>query len=89
MFELQPNHLQNEFIKLRPLQETDFEELYLVASDPLVWEQHPNKMRYQKAIFKNYFEGALLSKGAFLILDSKTNEVVGSSRFYYFDSNVK
>jgi RimJ/RimL family protein N-acetyltransferase len=89
MFELQPNHLQNEFIKLRPLQETDFEELYLVASDPLVWEQHPNKMRYQKAIFKNYFEGALLSKGAFLILDSKTNEVVGSSRFYDFDANEK
>jgi RimJ/RimL family protein N-acetyltransferase len=89
MFDLQPNHLQNEFIKLRPLQETDFEDLYQVASDPLVWEQHPNKMRYQRAIFQNYFEGAMLSKGAFIILDSKTDEVMGSSRFYDLDATEK
>mgnify|MGYP003607534207 CR=1 FL=1 len=82
MFDLQTNNLKNELIKLIPLQETDFEELYTVASDPLVWEQHPNKLRYQRDVFQNYFEGAMLSKGAFLIRDSKTNEVVGSSRFY-------
>ena len=36
-------------------------------------------------------EGAVLSKGAFLIRDSKTNEVVGSSRYYDYnetDSSV-
>lgn len=89
MFELQPNHLENELIKLRPLQEADFKELYLVASDPLIWEQHPNKMRYQRAIFQIYFDGALLSKGAFLILDSKTDEFIGSSRFYDLDAKEK
>ena len=84
-FDLQPKHLQNERIKLIPLQETDFEALYAVASDPLVWEQHPNKLRYQRDVFKNYFEGAMRSKGAFLIRDTQTNEVVGSSRYYDYD----
>ena len=86
-FNLQPIDLKNEIIKLFPLQETDFEKLFKVASDPLVWEQHPNKLRYQKDVFQNYFEGAILSKGAFLICDTKTNEVVGSSRFYDYNEN--
>ena len=85
MFNWQPKTLKNELIKLIPLQEIDFEELYTVASDPLVWEQHPNKLRYQLEVFQNYFEGAILSKGAFLIRDAKTNEAVGSSRFYDYD----
>jgi RimJ/RimL family protein N-acetyltransferase len=85
MFDWQPNTLENELIKLIPLRETDFEALYEVASDPLVWEQHPNRLRFQRPVFQNYFEGAILSKGAFLIRDSKTNEVVGCSRFYDYD----
>lgn len=87
VFDLQPTHLQNNLIRLIPLQETDFEALYAVASNPLVWEQHPNKLRYQRDVFQNYFEGAILSKGAFLIRDTQTNEVVGSSRFYDYDEN--
>ncbi len=85
-FDLQPQHLQNTHIKLIPLQETDFDILYEVASDPLVWEQHPNKLRYQKEIFQNFFEGAMQSKGAFLIREAATNEVMGSSRFYDYDA---
>jgi RimJ/RimL family protein N-acetyltransferase len=87
MFDLQPKQLKNELIQLIPLQETNFEELYAVASDPLIWEQHPNKLRYQRDVFQNYFEGAMLSKGAFLIRDSKTNEVIGSSRFYDYNES--
>lgn len=84
-FNLQPQHLKNQLIQLFPLQEDDFEELYKVASDSLVWEQHPNKLRYQREVFQNFFEGAIQSQGAFLIRDVQTNEVVGSSRFYDFD----
>ncbi|HLP63388.1 GNAT family N-acetyltransferase [Flavobacterium sp.] len=86
-FNLQPEHLKTDLIQLFPLQENDFEELYRVASDPLVWEQHPNKLRYQREVFQNFFEGAMQSKGAFLVRDAQTNEVVGSSRFYDFDEN--
>ena len=85
MFDLQPFHLKNNLISLSPLQENDFEELYAVANDELLWEQHPNKLRYQRAVFQNFFEGAMLSGGAFIIRDNKTNEVVGSSRFYDYN----
>lgn len=66
----QPNYLENDFVQLVPLTNDHFDQLYQVASDPLIWEQHPNKNRYQLAVFKNFFEGAILSKGAFLILDA-------------------
>jgi len=86
-FNSQPTFLEDELIQLIPLKEGDFEELYAVASDPLVWEQHPNKLRYQRDVFQNYFEGAILSKGAFLIRDKQTHEVVGSSRYYEYDES--
>lgn len=85
-FSIQPI-LENENIKLVPLQEADFDRLYVVASDPFVWEQHPNKNRYEREVFQNFFEGAMLSKGAFLILDKATDEVMGSTRFYDYNEN--
>lgn len=87
-FELQPT-LENEFIKIKPLNKKDFEVLYKIASDPLLWEQHPNKDRYKKEIFESFFSEGLESKGAFLVFDNKTNEVIGSSRFYEFDKKEK
>lgn len=90
-FNLQPEILENETIKLIPLQEDHFEVLYQVASDPLIWDQHPIKDRYQKDVFKTFFDTAISSKGAFLILDQKTNEVIGTTRFYDYNpekSNV-
>jgi N-acetyltransferase len=74
--------LQNNLIILQPLQEPDFERLYAVASDPLIWEQHPNKNRYQREPFQIYFEGAMQSKGALLVIDKASGEIAGCSRFY-------
>jgi N-acetyltransferase len=85
----QPKNLQNELIQLIPLKENHFEELYEVANDELLWEQHPNKLRYKRDVFQNFFDGAVLSKGAFLVLDKNTNKVVGSSRFYDYDEKNK
>ena len=85
IFNIQPDYLQNELIRLVPLQETDFEELYNVASNPKVWEQHPNPNRYKLEDFKTYFKGAIESKGAFLILDAMTNETLGCSRYYDYN----
>lgn len=84
-FELQPT-LSNEFIKIQPLTSEDFEALYTVASDPLLWEQHPNKDRYKRDVFETFFKGAMESKGAFLVFDIKTNKVIGSSRYYDVDT---
>ncbi len=85
-FSIQPT-LENENMKLIPLWEDDFERLYEVASDFKIWEQHPNKDRYKREVFKTFFEGALQSKGAFLILDKVSNEIAGSTRFYDFDES--
>jgi N-acetyltransferase len=84
-FDIQPLFLQNDLLKMIPLQEKDFDELYQIASDPLVWEQHPNKLRYQKNVFQNYFEGAMQSKGAFIIRETNSNETIGCTRFYDFN----
>lgn len=79
--------LENEKYQLIPLQQGDFESLYKVASDPKVWEQHPNKDRYKREVFENFFRGAIESKGAFKIVDKTSGDVLGSTRFYNFDEN--
>lgn len=79
---LQPNHLSNHLIRLEPLQRSHFNELYAAASDPLVWEQHPNPNRYQKEVFESFFEGAIASGGAFIVRDVDTGKTLGSTRFY-------
>jgi RimJ/RimL family protein N-acetyltransferase len=83
-FELQPI-LKGELIELRPLREDDFEQLYAAASDPLVWEQHPQSDRYKEEVFRDFFRGALESGGAFVVIDSETGRVIGSSRFHGYD----
>lgn len=81
--------LETETILLTPVQEKDFESLYTAASDPKIWEQHPNKDRWKKEIFKTFFEGAIQSKGAFLIIDKNNKSVIGSTRFYDYNEQEK
>lgn len=83
-FELQPT-LKSEILEVRPLRADDFDELFAVASDPLIWEQHPNSDRYKHDVFRKFFDEALASGGAFLVLDRKDNRVIGSSRFACYD----
>lgn len=83
-FDIQPI-LENDKVILYPLQEEDFEALYTVASDPLIWEQHPNKDRWKRDVFRTYFEGALQSKGAFKIIDKSSNTIAGSTRIYDYN----
>lgn len=75
--------LKKDDIALLPLEPEDFEALYRVASDPKIWEQHPNKDRWKKEVFQVFFEGALRSNGAFKIV--KGREIIGSTRFYDYN----
>lgn len=79
IFDLQPT-LQSEQVILRPLSEEDLESLYEVASDPLIWEQHPDK-RWQRPVFESFFRDAMASKGALIALDKKSGKIMGTSRF--------
>jgi RimJ/RimL family protein N-acetyltransferase len=83
-FDLQP-HLKGELIELRPLRLEDWGGLFVVASDPLIWEQHPESDRYKQEVFKAFFEGALESRGAFVVIDTKTQQIIGSTRFHGYD----
>ena len=83
-FSLQPT-LENEKVLLLPLKETDFDLLYQVASDPRIWEQHPNRNRWQREVFQTFFEGALQSGGAYVVVDKATEKYLGSTRFYGHD----
>ncbi|MBK8750107.1 MAG: GNAT family N-acetyltransferase [Saprospiraceae bacterium] len=78
---IQPT-LENENVILHPLQDKDFADLYAVASDPKIWEQHPNKDRCKIEVFKVFFDGAMQSKGAFKIVNKASGNVMGSTRFY-------
>ena len=80
-FDLQPN-LTGELVELRPIKPDDWDELFAVASDPLIWEQHPESDRYKEDVFRAYFQGALECGGAFVIIDKKSGRIVGSTRFF-------
>jgi RimJ/RimL family protein N-acetyltransferase len=88
MVNLQPT-LSDKLLRLQPLLESDFERLYAVAADPLIWEQHPNPDRYKRDIFEKYFQGAMASGGAFLVIDNANGEVIGSTRFYDWNPEEK
>src|SRR5271170_4638741 len=83
-FDLQPI-LKGEFLELGPLRVEDFLGLYVVAADPLIWEQHPVKDRYKKDVFKKFFRESLESGGALVAIDSKNGQIIGSSRFHGYD----
>jgi len=83
-FDLRPN-LIGELIELRPLRPEDWNDLFAVASDPLIWEQHPESDRYKEEIFKVFFREALECRGAFVIVDTTSQQIIGSTRFYGYD----
>jgi RimJ/RimL family protein N-acetyltransferase len=83
-FDLQPT-LRGPLVTLRPLAPDDHDRLFLVASDPRIWEQHPDKSRSQPAGFKVFFQQALDSAGALLAMETASGRVIGSSRYYGYD----
>jgi len=82
--DLQPT-LRGALLVLRPLREDDFPALFAVASDPLIWEQHPDKDRCTEPVFRKFFEGAMASGGALLASDVADGRVIGTSRYHDYD----
>ncbi len=84
-FDLQPT-LKGRLLDLRPLTPADFDALFEAASDPLIWEQHPESDRHQREIFQRYFDGAIASRGAFAVIERKSGRIIGSTRFCNLDT---
>lgn len=80
VFPFQPT-LTGERLILRPLTAADWDPLYALAKDPLVWEQHPAKDRWREPVFRPYFDANLASGGVLTAVLKETGEVIGWSRF--------
>jgi RimJ/RimL family protein N-acetyltransferase len=83
-FDLQPT-LTGELVELRPLEAGDRDALLAAASDPRIWEQHPESDRYKPEVFRRYFDGAIESGGAFAVIDRGTGRVIGSTRYHAYN----
>ncbi|HKP93863.1 MAG TPA: GNAT family N-acetyltransferase [Chthoniobacterales bacterium] len=83
-FDLQPT-LEGELLRIRPLRPEDWAALFAVASDPLIWEQHPQPTRYQEEVFREYFGEALESGGAVVIIDKENGRIIGASRYVGYE----
>ena len=59
--------------------------MFAVASDPLIWEQHPARDRYKEDVFRDFFREALESRGALVVIDRETQKIIGSSRYFGFE----
>jgi RimJ/RimL family protein N-acetyltransferase len=79
--------LVGKSITLRPLRADDFDALHAAASDPLIWEQHPDPLRYEREAFRaKFFDPALAGNMAYVVVDHGSGELVGSSRYYEYDA---
>ncbi|MCR9233223.1 MAG: GNAT family N-acetyltransferase [bacterium] len=87
VFEAQPT-LTGRLLELRPLQEDDYDALFAVASDRLIWEQHPASDRYQPEVFQKFFRDAMESGGALLAIDQAIGAVIGSSRYHGYNGSA-
>jgi RimJ/RimL family protein N-acetyltransferase len=79
--------LKGQLLELRPLRPGDFDDLFAVAADPLIWEQHPAQDRYQPEGFRSFFREALESGGTLIALDTRDGKIIGSSRFHAYNED--
>ena len=82
--DLQPT-LDTERLVLRPLEKADREPLFAVASDPMVWEQHPIHDRWRREVFDPFFDQGLASGGALTVIRKTDDSIIGSTRFTAYD----
>lgn len=83
--DLQPT-LVGALVELRPLRADDWTELFAVASDPRIWEQHPASDRYKEEVFGEFFRVALETHSALVAIDRADGRIIGSSRYAEYDA---
>lgn len=76
--------LEGTSLKLRGLKQEDFQAMFKASSDLLIWEQTPYQDRYKQKVFKAWFDDAIREQ-ALVIIDKKSGEFIGSSRYYETD----
>ena len=87
-FDFQPT-FKGALVELRPLRPDDADDLFAVASDLLIWEQHLIRDRYKPDVFSTFFLESLTSRGALAVLDCKDGRIIGSSRFHAYNAQAR
>lgn len=87
-FDYRPT-LQGARVTLRPIAPSDWPSLLAAASDPAIWQQHPEADRYKPDVFRRYFDGAVESGAALVFIDRNSGDVIGSSRYHGLDAEKK
>ena len=87
-FDFKENYiLENDFVKLKPLQSTDFDILLEYSeNEPEIWEFNSGGANGKENLEK-YISNAIKNREnekeyPFIIFDKATNKFVGSTRFY-------
>lgn len=86
--DLQPT-LEGPHVIVRPMNTEDWEHMYAIAADPLVWEQHPAKNRYEEVQFREYFEAGIASNSAVTFIEKESGNIIGSSRYHGYDGDKR
>lgn len=76
-------------LQLRPMRQDDLDALWLAASDPLIWVQHPEPTRWQREAFTRFFDSGIACGGALVAQERAGGAVVGSSRYYQWDAQAQ
>ena len=78
-------NFENDQLSLIQAKRGDFDNLYSIASDEEIWEQHPENDDGKKQIFDFFDNGISNEFGMLKIYDKILNKIIGSTRFYSLD----
>lgn len=79
-FDFQPS-ICGSLLDLRGFRVSDWEALLDVASDPLIWEQHPIHRDWRESRFSKSVHDALAGGEGLVAIDRANGELAGYSRF--------
>lgn len=79
--------LRGDRVHLRPIRADDLDGLHAAANDPLIWAQHSETNRHERAVFEKFFAGAVACGGGMVAFDPDTGRLIGSSRFYDWNAS--
>jgi RimJ/RimL family protein N-acetyltransferase len=73
--------LETDRLVLRPLLESDWAELFAIASDPAIWAVHPSHDRWREPVFRAFFDEGMERGGALAVTLKDGGAIIGSSQF--------
>lgn len=86
--------LSGALVTARPFTPADVDALYAVASDPRIWEQHPEPTRWQREVFQRFVDSGLALAGTthggmLVVHDAVSGALIGSSRWYEWNAEAR